>query len=97
MVSAVATFLAGSPLRYMKCIGELPSVAFGAPFFIIDERCLHYGPIITEKHRLLSTPKKQFRIFRENTGFHLETHLIAASKLPCSTYRHSAMKLLSTI
>jgi hypothetical protein len=67
MAGAVATFLAGSPFRYMKCIGELAPITFGASFLIIDERCLHHDPIITEKHRLLSTPKDQFCIFRENT------------------------------
>jgi len=49
MVGTVATFFAGSPFRYMKCIGELASIALGAPFTIIHERCLHDAPSITEK------------------------------------------------
>ena len=71
MVGTIATFLAGSPFRYMKCIGKLASITFGASFLIINERCLRHGPIITEKHRLLSTLKDHFRIFREKTGFYL--------------------------
>jgi hypothetical protein len=83
MVGAVATFLAGSPFRYVKCIGELASIAFGAPFLIIHERCLHDEPSITEKPCPLSTPKYESLILRENPARLSHIH----PKLPCDNYR----------
>lgn len=56
VLGAVATLLAGSPFRNMKCIGKLASIARGASFNMIHDRFFH-GLSNTENYRALSTLK----------------------------------------
>jgi hypothetical protein len=54
-VIAVASFLPGSPFRYVDCVGELTPVVTGPPPAVVDHLGLHHGQGITEKSLCLST------------------------------------------